>query len=105
MAVDGVIQAGHQQAFGLGFGELVIRILPDVVHAAGWQGHQEAAIFAAADAGTHQIVELEGGIIDGRSGTHRTLARRVDVEGGSPDASALIDTYLLEPARRLGNLI
>jgi hypothetical protein len=67
-AVDGVIQAGHQQALGLGFGELVIRILPDVVHAAGWQGHQEAAIFAAADAGTHQIVELEGGIIDGRSG-------------------------------------
>src|ERR1035438_10291346 len=62
VAVDGIVQPGHQQAFGLGFGELVIRVLPDVVHAAGGQAHQEAAIFAAADAGAYQVVEREGGI-------------------------------------------
>src|ERR1035441_1198104 len=62
VAVDGIIEAGHQQALGFGFGELVIRILPDVVHAAGGEAHQEAAIFAAADAGAHQIVEGESGI-------------------------------------------
>src|ERR1035438_5183698 len=62
VAVDGIVQPGDQQAFGLGFGELVIRVRPDVVHAAGGQAHQEAAIFAAADAGAYQVVEREGGI-------------------------------------------
>src|ERR1022692_2299306 len=62
VAVDGIVQPGHQQAFGFGFGELVIRVLPDVVHAAGGQAHQEAAILAAADAGAYQVVEREGGI-------------------------------------------
>src|ERR1017187_7835112 len=43
VAVDGIVQPGHQQAFGFGFGELVIRVLPDVVHAAGGRSEEHTS--------------------------------------------------------------
>ena len=62
VAVDRVIQRRQQQPLRFRFGELVIRVLPDVVHAAGGKAHQEAAVLGASDARADQVVEREGGI-------------------------------------------
>ncbi len=61
-AFYGIIEGGHQQALGFGFGELVVVVGPDVEEAARGEGHQQASVFGAADAGADDVVERERGI-------------------------------------------
>ena len=55
VAVNRVVEPGQQQPLRLVLGELVIRVGPDVEHAARRQRHQKAAVLGAPDARPHQM--------------------------------------------------
>src|SRR5580700_5413229 len=57
ISLERIIQARQQQPLGFALGEIVIGVAPDVEHAARRQAHQETAVLAAADAGSHHVVK------------------------------------------------